>query len=43
MYFGVRNKYCSVSTKRDEEWREHDCYKNWDDPYSSMETDVLVV
>ena len=39
------DKYCSVcahSLKHNTEPQKHDCYKNWDGPSSSMETDILV-
>ena len=45
MYMGVRNKYCSVcalATKNEVDPKPHDCYKNWEGPSSSMETDILV-
>ena len=45
LHIGIRNKYCSVcaqTNKCNEEPRQHDCYKNWDGPSSSMETDILV-
>ena len=45
LHVGVRNKYCSVcaqTNKRNEQSRQYDCYKNWDGPSSSMETDILV-
>ena len=45
LHIGVRNKYCSVcahSLKHNTEPQKHDCYKNWDGPSSSMETDILV-
>ena len=45
LHVGVRNKYCSVcaqTNKHNEQPRQHDCYKNWDGPSSSMETDILV-
>ena len=45
LHVGVRNKYCSVcaqTNKCNEQPRQHDCYKNWDGPSSSMETDILV-
>ena len=45
LHLGVRNKYCSVcahSAKHNTEPPQHDCYRNWDGPSSSMETDILV-
>lgn len=45
LYFGVRNKYCSVcaaSEKSGQTPQAHECFKNWDGPSSSMETDILV-
>ena len=45
LHIGVRNKYCSVcahTLKHNTEPQKHDCYKTWDGPSSSMETDILV-
>ena len=44
LHVGVRNKYCSVcaqAAKHNKQPQQHDCYKNWDGPSSSMETDIL--
>uniref|UniRef100_A0A1X7VKX9 Mutator-like transposase domain-containing protein n=1 Tax=Amphimedon queenslandica TaxID=400682 RepID=A0A1X7VKX9_AMPQE len=45
LYLGVRNKYCGICTQAErigKDPQEHDCNKNWDEPSSSMETDILV-
>lgn len=45
LYAGVRNKYCSVCNRAEKQGKppqEHNCYKNWDSPSSSMETDIIV-
>ena len=45
LYMGVRNKYCSTCARADKENQppqEHDCYKNWDGPSESMETDIIL-
>ena len=42
---GVRNKYCSVCAVAENQGKppqDHDCYKNWDGPSSSMETDITL-
>ncbi len=44
LHVGIRNKYrsvCAHSAKHNSEWK-HDRYKTWDDPSSSMETDIVV-
>ena len=41
LYIGVRNKYCTACTQgipKD----KHDCYKNWDESSSQMETDIIL-
>ena len=45
LHLGVRNKYCSVCAVAENQGKqpqEHDCYKNWDGPSSSMETDIVL-
>lgn len=45
LHVGVQNKYCSVcaqTAKHKHKSRKHDCYKNWDGPSSSIETEILV-
>ena len=45
LYMGVRNKYCSTCAHADKENKapqKHDCYKNWDGPSASMETDIIL-
>ena len=45
LYMGVRNKYCSTcmqANKENKTPQEHDCYKNWDGPSASMETDIIL-
>ena len=45
LYMGVCNKYCSTCAHADKENKapqEHDCYKNWDGPSASMETDIIL-
>ena len=45
LYIGIRDKYCGVCTQAERANKEpqaHECYKNWDGPSSSMETDILV-
>ena len=42
LHLGVRNKYCSVCAVAENQPQEHDCYKNWDGPSSSMETDLIL-
>ena len=39
LYMGVCNKYYSTCTYAEKTPQEHDCYKNWDRPSASMETD----
>ena len=41
LHIGVRNKYCTSCTQgipKD----KHDCYKNWDESSSQMETDIIL-
>ncbi len=45
LHVGVRNKYCSIcahAVKHNTDRRQHDCYKNWEGPSSSIKTDTLV-
>ena len=45
LYMGVRNKYCSTCSEAEKENKTpqtHDCYKNWDGPSASMETDIIL-
>ena len=45
LHVGVRNKYCSVCSmaeKHNITAKQHKCYKNWDGPSSSMESDIIV-
>ena len=41
LHIGVRNKYCTSCTQgipKD----KHDCYKNWEESSSQMETDIIL-
>lgn len=40
LYIGVRNKFCSVCAK--ESSKEHECFRNWGGPSSSMESDIIL-
>ena len=42
IYVGARSKYYSVCAHvaKHNKCQQHDCYKNWDGPPSSMETDI---
>ena len=44
LHVGVRNKCCAScqTDKHKTKQSQHTCYKNWDGPSSSMETDILV-
>nr|XP_018909224.1 PREDICTED: uncharacterized protein LOC109038579 [Bemisia tabaci] len=45
LYFGVRNKYCSVcaiAQGKKVAIPEHNCYKNWDGTSPAMEADIIV-
>ena len=45
LYMEVRNKYCSTCAHAEKENKapqEHDCYKKWDGPSASMETDIIL-
>ncbi|KAB0790570.1 hypothetical protein PPYR_15020, partial [Photinus pyralis] len=44
LFLGVRNKYCSVCAraKKEDEIKEHICYKNWTASSGAMESDIIV-
>ena len=43
LYMGVRNKYCSVShNTTGDTISPHDCFLNWDQSSSAMESDIIV-
>lgn len=42
---GIRNKYCSICVKAQNDSKEpisHQCYKNWDGTSTSMESDIIL-
>ena len=41
LHIGVRNKYCTACAQGVPK-QKHDCYKNWDQSSSQMETDILL-
>ena len=41
LFIGVRNKYCSACTQGISP-DEHECYNNWDDSSSEMESDIIL-
>ena len=41
LFIGARNKYCSACTQGISS-DEHECYKNWDDSLSEMESDIIL-
>ena len=45
LYMCIRQKYCAICANSHSHCKdapEHACYKNWDGPSSSMETDIIV-
>ena len=45
LHLGVRNKFCWTCTRAQnigESPATHTCFKNWDGPSSSMETDIIL-
>ena len=40
LYVGVRNKFCAVCAKGGD--KEHECFKNWSESSSSMESDIIL-
>ena len=45
LHLGVRNKYCWTCSRAESLGKEpssHRCYRNWDRPSSSMETDIIL-
>ena len=45
LFIGVRNKYCSicsVASSKEEDIREHCCFKNWTESSTAMESDIIV-
>lgn len=41
LHIGIRNKYCTACTQGVPK-EKHDCYKNWDQSSSQMETDIIL-
>ena len=41
LHIGVRNKYCTACTQGIPK-EKHECYKNWDESSSQMETDIIL-
>ena len=41
LFIGIRNKYCSACAQGISP-SEHECYKNWDDSSSEMESDIIL-
>ena len=41
LHIGIRNKYCTACTQGVPK-EKHDCYKNWDQSSSQMETGIIL-